>query len=145
MDLRERVKEVLRGTHLMSLATRDAEGLWVADVIFIYDDDLTLYWMSDPAARHSRAILKSEEAAGTITASAAGKVPNLGIQFAGHAEKIDGPRYDLAVKHYAKRGRPEPKEEDDVLEGDSWYKLTFTKLKLIDEENFGYDAQDIAL
>ena len=145
IDLRERVKTVLVNTHLMSLATVDEGGLWVADAIFIHDDSLNLYWMSSPAARHSRAILKHPQVAGTITASTRSKEPNFGIQFAGRAEKIDGPRHDLAVKHYAKRGRPAPGENEDVLQGGSWYKLVPMTLKLIDEANFGYDVQDVLL
>lgn len=143
MDLRERVKEVLAKTHLMSLATWDEDGVWVADVIFIYDDNFTFYWMSDPACRHSQAILKNGQVAGTITASADSNIPNFGIQFSGAAQKIEGPRYDLAVKHHTKRGRPAPAESDDVLHGDSWYQLTSTKLHLIDEANFGYQAQEV--
>ncbi|MDP2594190.1 MAG: pyridoxamine 5'-phosphate oxidase family protein [bacterium] len=143
MNLREQVKEVLANTHLMSLATSDENGAWATDVIFVYDDELNLYWMSDPDYRHSRAILKNNQVAGTITMSTKSKEPNFGIQFSGMAEKIGGSRYDLALKHYTKRGRSAPAESDDVLQGDSWYKLTPNKLCLIDEANFGYERQDI--
>ena len=34
-------------------------GIWVADVIFIHDDDLNVYWMSHPECRHSKAILET--------------------------------------------------------------------------------------
>src|SRR3989344_7265016 len=141
IDLRERVREVLVGTHLMSLATTDEGGVWVADVIFIYNDEFKLYWMSNPDARHAQAIVKDNQVAGTVTMSTKSKEPNFGIQFAGVAKKIGGSRHDLAVKHYAKRGRRTPAETDDVLGGDSWYELTLTKLRLIDEANFGYETQ----
>lgn len=143
MDLRKRVLEVLAGAHLMSLATQDEGGLWVADVIFVYEDDCTVYWMSDPATRHSRAILKNPKVAATITVSLKSQEPNLGIQFEGNARKIDGARYDLVVKHFEKRGRPAPAETDEVLDGNSWYSLTPSKIRLIDETNFGFDAQDV--
>ena len=133
--------EVLEKTHLMSLATRDAGGLWVADVVFIFDDDLNVYWMSSPQTRHLKAISENGEAAGTITFSTASKMPNLGIQFSGSAEKIDGPRYDLALKHMKKRSHPEPKETDDVPHGNSWYVLRPLKIDLIDEEHFGYEKK----
>ncbi|MSU74162.1 hypothetical protein EXS57_00080 [Candidatus Kaiserbacteria bacterium] len=145
MDIKNRILEILEKTHLMSLATKDAEGLWVSDVIFIFDEGLNLYWMSDPDVRHSKTIQANEEVAGTITASIHSKQPNLGIQFSGVAKKIDGPRYDLALKHLKKRGHLEPKEEDDVLQGDSWYQLTPTKIDLIDEENFGYEKRNLTL
>src|SRR6185436_11817663 len=118
---------------------------WAADVIFIHDDDLNIYWMSDPETRHSQAILQDERVAGTITASTKAGEKNLGIQFSGVAKKIDGPRYDLAKKHLQKRSHPEPKEEDDVLDGDSWYILTPSKIDLIDELNQGFEKKSLNL
>ena len=109
MDLKKLIKEILNQGHLMSLATRDDGGLWVSDVIYIFDDELNLYWMSDPEARHSMAILRNPEVAGTITISNKSKESNLGIQFFGVAEKIEGIRSDLAKKHLTKRGYSEPK------------------------------------
>ena len=95
--------------------------------------------------RHSQAILKNGQVAGTITASTESKVPNFGIQFSGMAGKCEGPRHDLVVMHYAKRGQPAPAEGEDVLKGRSWYQLTPTKIHLIDEANFGYEAQGVTL
>lgn len=145
MDIKARILEVLNRGHLMSLATQDGGGLWVADVVFIYDDDFNIYWMSDPEVRHLEAILKNGQVAGTITITNNGEKPELGIQFSGAAEKIGGTRYDLAKKHLVKRGHPEPKETDDVLEGDSWYILRPTRIDLIDAENYGWDKKSLDL
>lgn len=145
MDTRKRVLEILEKGHLMSLATVDEGGVWVADVIYVYDDALTLYWMSSPEVRHSYALLQNPQVAGTITVSNGAGEPNLGIQFSGRAEKIEGARHDLATKHLRKRGRPEPKETDDVLDGDSWYKLTPSKLELVDEEHLGFEKRTLEL
>lgn len=100
--------------------------------------------MSDPEVRHSQAILKNNQIAGTITVSSAGE-DNSGIQFSGKAEKIEGPRYDLAKKHYAKRKKPEPKETDDMLGEDSWYVLMPDKIELIYEKLFGFTKQKYQL
>lgn len=124
----------------MSLATIDDGGIWAADVIYVFDDDFNIYWISDPEARHSKAILKNPKVAGTITVSGAGE-DNLGIQFEGTAQKIEGERYDLARKHYAKRNKPAPSENEDVLERDSWYILKPAKIELICERLFGFDKQ----
>src|SRR3989338_4075070 len=138
MDIKSKILEVLSHGHLMSLATVDDGGPWVADVVYVYDEGFSIYWMSDPEVRHSKAILENAQVAGTITISNKSKEPNLGLQFTGKAEKIDGSRYDLAIKHRTKRGYPEPKETDDVLQSDSWYVLRPDKIELIDEENYGY-------
>lgn len=144
-DIRKRVLQVLEQSHLMSLGTVDSGGAWVADVIFIYDKELNIYWMSDPDCRHSQAILKNAKVAGSITSSNKSKESNLGVQLEGHAEKVEGSRFDLAKKHLLKRGHDIPSKSTDILEGDSWYKLAPTKIELIDEESFGYDKQELDL
>lgn len=143
-DIKELVKDVLSKGYLMSLGVVDQDGVWVSDVIYVYDDDLNIYWMSDPQTRHSQAIDKNNKVAGTITISGQGE-NNLGIQFEGLAEKIDVERYDLVKKHYKKRNKPEPKENDDVLDGDFWYVLKPNKIGLICEEQFGFERQDLNL
>jgi len=143
-DTRQLTKQVLEKSYLMSLATHDNGGVWVADVIYIHDEDLNIYWMSDPDVRHSQAILRNSKVAGTVTASGPGE-DNLGIQFEGFAEKINGPRYDLAKKHFRKRNKIEPRETDDVLQGDSWYVIHPRKIELIHEKLFGFDKQKLEL
>lgn len=53
----------------MSLAVQDNGGLWVSDVVYVFDDNFNIYWMSDPDVRHSKAILVNLQVAGTITVS----------------------------------------------------------------------------
>jgi uncharacterized protein YhbP (UPF0306 family) len=135
-DIQALIQEVLEKGYLMSLATHDDGGVWAAVVIY-FSDGLNIYWMSDPDVRHSKAILHNPKVAGAITASTKGE-KNLGLQFEGIAEKIEGVNYDLAKKYYAKKGKLEPKEDDDVLEGDSWYVIKPSKIQLIHEEHFGF-------
>lgn len=141
-DIKKLIKEVLEKGYLMSLATVDDEGVWVADVIYIFDDDFNIHWMSKPNRRHSLAIEKNPKVAGTITVSGQGE-DNMGIQFEGLAEKIEGQRYDLAVKHFFKRKKPMPKEKDNVLLGSLWYVLKPTKIELICEKLFGFEKQKL--
>lgn len=138
------IKEVLDTGYLMSLGTIDDGGVWVCDVIYIHDDDLNIYWISDPDARHSKAILKNNKISGTITVSGQGE-KNLGVQFEGTAGKIEVPRFDLAVKHYSKRKKPAPKEKDDVLQGDLWYILKPKRIELINEKLFGFKKETFEL
>lgn len=143
-DLKSLIKEVLDEGYLMSLATMDAGGVWVADLIYIHDDELYIYWMSSPEVRHSKAVHQNNKVAGTITISGKGQ-DNKGIQFEGIVEKIDGPRHDLTVKHYSKRHKPIPEEDEDVLEGDNWYMLKPTKIELIYEKLYGFKKQKLDL
>ncbi len=45
-DIKQLIKEVLERGYLMSLGTVDDGGVWVSDVIYVFDDDFTMYWMS---------------------------------------------------------------------------------------------------
>ncbi|OGZ65362.1 MAG: hypothetical protein A3C50_03405 [Candidatus Staskawiczbacteria bacterium RIFCSPHIGHO2_02_FULL_43_16] len=140
-DIKRLIKEVLEKGYLMSLGTVDEGGVWVSDVIYVFDDEFNLYWISDPDTRHSKAILRTSKVAGTITAVDRGD--ELGVQFEGTAQKIEGARYDLAKKHLAKRNNSEPKETDDVLQGDSWYGLKPVRIELIHKKFFGFEKQKL--
>ncbi len=143
-DIKKRIKEVLEKGYVMSLSTRDKNGVWCSDVIYIFDSDLNIYWFSDPEARHSKAIHKNKQVAGTITVSRLGE-NDLGIQFSGYAERLKGRRWDLCVKHLRKCCKIVPKKAIDVLQGDCWYALHPEKFGLIDEKNFGWDRQEVRL
>lgn len=143
IDLRARAKEVLAQTHVMTLAVHDEAGVWAADVIFVYDDELRLYWISDPDTRHSRAIEADGEAAATITASTKSKEPDFGLQLAGKVQRLSGPRPEPMAKHFGKRGRSLPEESENPFEGLAWYEFESHTIHLIDEANFGFGAQNV--
>lgn len=122
--------------------------MWVADVIFVYDDDFNFYWMSSPETRHSRAITESDAIAGTITKSTKSKEPNLGLQFEGTAEQLDGSQLHLIGKHTAKRQSLPAADEAGallLLGSNKWYAAHPSKLHLIDELNFGFDRQEVLI
>ena len=127
-NIKELITDVLDKGYLMSLATHDEGGVWVADVIYVFDEQLNIYWISDREVRHSEAILNNNKIAGTVAISGPGE-SNLGIQFEGIAEKIEGPRYDLAKKHYTKRLKPEPEETEESPARTSFFAKTANKLK----------------
>ena len=147
-NLRPLIREVLEKGYLMTLATHDAGGVWACDVIYIFDDNLNLYWISDPNARHSKAITEHPAVAGTITVSGQGD-DNLGIQFSGTARRLKGPNLRLMIRHFKKRKKVElPKSAKDVLnflEGDMWYELRPSHIELIYEKMFGFEKQRIDL
>ncbi len=145
MSIKDSIRDVLEKGYLISLGTVDDGGVWVSEVIYVNDDDLNIYWISDPNVRHSKAIVTNKKVAGTITVSNESKTPGLGIQIEGNAEKIEGARVDLLVKHFMKRGKIAPEKVADFLDGDSWYVLKPTKIQLIDEKNFGFKKQDFTL
>ncbi len=146
IDIKQRILEVLQAGHLMSLGTVDEQGVWVADLIYIFDDLLNLYWMSSPKTRHSAAVELNGKAACSITLSTNSKEDNLGIQCEGVATKLASLDFDIAKKHLMKRNLPVPAVSVDVLRpGASWYMLKLARIYLIDEKNFGFNRQKFEL
>ncbi|MFC1595261.1 hypothetical protein ACFL3E_02450 [Patescibacteria group bacterium] len=145
VNIRDRIVEVLEKGYLLSLGTSDSGGVWVADVIYVFDKKLNIYWMSNPTFRHSQAILEHCMVAGTITVSKSHE-DDLGIQLTGVAEQIKGVSFALIKQHLRKRGRKVPKRVIDILlEEYHWYRLTPIKIELIDEKNFGFSKQELCL
>lgn len=143
-DLKKLTLQILEQGYLMSLATVDESGPWVADVIYVFEDNFSLYWLSQEKTRHSQAILVNQKVAATITVSNKGGEDNVGLQLEGIAEKIDGNIFEMAVKHRAKRKKPTPKENEQFLdEGESWYKLTPKKIEIIYEPLWGFEKQSL--
>ncbi len=146
MDIRQRAREVLQQGYLMSLGTVDDVGVWVADVIYVFDDSLTLYWMSSPNTRHSKALELNGKAAGSITVSTTSGEGNLGLQFEGVASKLAELDFEIAKQYLIKRNLPVPDKPTDILRpGASWYMLKPSSLYLIDEKNFGFKRQEVEL
>lgn len=144
--IRQLIQSVLESGFLMSLATVDDGGVWVSDVIYVHDNDFIIYWISDVTTRHSKAILKNDRVAGTITVSNDPGEKIIGLQFEGMAEKIEGDIVEMAKKHRLKRGKPAPTREREVLEEDeSWYRLKPKKIELIYEPLWGFDKKTLEL
>ena len=136
-------KAVINDAYVMSLGTADENGAWVADVIYVSDDNFGLYWISMPNARHSRAIEWNNKVACTITASSTTNKERA-LQIEGTAERINGPLFEYEKKLEAKRGLPLPKVAGEILnKGHVWYALKPKKLELIHSELFGYERQSV--
>jgi uncharacterized protein YhbP (UPF0306 family) len=141
------VRAIIQDGYLMSLATVDDGGLWVSDVMYVADNDLTLYWISEDKVRHSRAIRINSNVAAAITTNQKG-YPSEGIQLSGIAEKVDGNIFEIEKKLFLKKAEPSPEKEGIVFEGKvgySWYKLTPRKIRLNSYKDFGYEKQDFVL
>ncbi len=143
-NIEQLIQEVLEKGHVMSLATVDSGGVWVSDVIYIFDENFNLYWTSSEHVRHSKALAENNQLAGSITVNSKGE-DNLGLQFAGMASRVEEDRYDLTIKHFAKRGKTAPPQGDESLKGKAWYMLTPNKIELINEKLFGFHKQKIEL
>jgi uncharacterized protein YhbP (UPF0306 family) len=146
-DIRERTIEVLEKGYLISLGTSDDIGVWVADMIYVFDDELSIYWMSTPQSRHSLAIEKKSMIAGTITVSQSPSDKDFGVQLCGEAEKI-GKRVKpiIIIKYLKKTNISDIKQIKKILrDGYDWYVLRPKFIELIDQTHFGNDRKRVEL
>lgn len=145
-DLKPLIIEILDATYLMSLGTTSGNSPWVADVIFVYDDDLNIYWLSKDSTRHSSNISINQKVAASITSSAKQGEDNKGLQIEGDAFKVDGLLPKMAIKHLAKRKKIGVDYKNILaIRNESWYMLKPTNIEVIYEPLFGYVKQKFIL
>lgn len=143
-DLKSLVREVLRDGFVMNLGVADAEGPWVAPVVYVVDDDFNLYWISVPECRHSQAIAQNPAVAASVIATH-DTDNERALQLTGTVAQLDGPLLDLEQRLQKKRGLPIPKFRGEILtDGYVWYKLTPDRFEIIYNTLFGYDRQAYA-
>lgn len=146
-DISSLVKQVLEEAYLMSLGTVDENGPWVSDLIFVHDDDFSLYWLSDETTRHSQAILKNPRVAGSITVSNRAGEPDFGVQFEGIAQKIDHDIPEISKSYRLKCKKPLLAVGEKLIKtsGISWYSVRPTSYELIHKTLFHFKKQKLNL
>ncbi len=85
--LTQRVAAFLDEHHVMSLATVGAQGPHAAN-LFYARDGFVLFWVSDPASRHSVELAADGRVAATIARDYADYASIRGLQVAGHAGRV---------------------------------------------------------
>jgi uncharacterized protein YhbP (UPF0306 family) len=73
--------------HVMSLATAGAQGPHAVN-LFYARDGFALFWVSDPASRHSLELLADGRVAATIARDYADFPPIRGLQLSGRARRV---------------------------------------------------------
>ncbi|MBI4257190.1 hypothetical protein HY626_04005 [Candidatus Uhrbacteria bacterium] len=143
-ELRQITKTVLERGFLMSLGIVDEQDPWVADVIYIFDEDLNLYWMSTTERRHSRAIDGGyDRVAAAIAVTQGSDQPDEGLQISGVAKRVDDPSVELLKQWMKKKGKDYTPDMGAVLEEHVWYQLIPDHIELIYQEKFGYNRQKV--
>jgi len=88
MTLKQQISDYLSTQRLMSVATF-GDYPWIANVYFVHDDDLSLYFVSKRTREHCIAIEKNPQVAVAIADSHQPlRPPQLGIQLSGMAQPV---------------------------------------------------------
>ena len=143
-ELTRLTQSVLERGYLASLGIVDEQGPWVADVIYIADEDFNLYWMSTTQRRHSRAIDDGHDrVAVAITVTQSADQPDEGLQISGVAKRVEHPSLELLKQWMRKKRKPLTSAIGAVLTDHVWYQITPDRIELIYQEKFGYDRQKV--
>ncbi|MHC4995432.1 MAG: pyridoxamine 5'-phosphate oxidase family protein [Planctomycetota bacterium] len=137
------IRKTLARSKTMGLATVDDKGApHAANVNFVADDQLNLYWLSKPDSAHSRHLAARPDIAGTAYPSY--RLPNRirGVQIHGRAEELPNDLFDTVWKIYAQKFPYAHAIKNRVRNEDRFYRLAPTWLRLIDNTiAFGFKAQ----
>jgi len=87
VELRSQALKYLETHNTLTLATVGPEGPWAA-ALFYVNDAFSLYWLSDPHARHSQNIARNAHVAVTINEDYRDWRLVQGLQMEGTAEQI---------------------------------------------------------
>ena len=128
IDVEKIIRQYITKTVHMSLATVSVDKPWVCEVHFAYDDDLNLYWRSNPARRHSVDLESNANVAGNIVATYDLETGCGGaIYFEGTAQRLNSEEeVKKAFPVFAKCLNKTEEIIDDALsgKGNVFYKVT---------------------
>lgn len=104
-NLRNLVKKCMDSTQYCSLATTSRTGVSVCPVVFSYDSDFDLYFVSSPKSEHMKNILKDSRVAVAVYRTYQKlKSEKIGMQLKGKATLLKkGAEIETAYKVYFDR------------------------------------------
>ncbi len=125
----------------LSLATVDRHGRpHAANVYFVADDDLRLYFLSRPESDHSIHVAERSLVAGTIDAAAAPDRIH-GVQLRGRCAPCTADRFDIHWAQFVQRF-PWAERHAEEARSQSFYRVDPTWLRWIDNRvRFGFKVE----
>lgn len=137
------IRKTLGRSKTLGLATVGEDGhVHAANVNFVSDDDLNLYWLSKPESMHSAQLSFNPNVA--ATAYPHFRLPNRirGVQVRGHACEMKAEEFDTTWKLYRAKFPYAAAFKNRVQNEDRFYRLSSNWLRLIDNTvAFGFKAE----
>jgi pyridoxine/pyridoxamine 5'-phosphate oxidase len=100
------VREIVDGNRYFVLGTADPAGKpWTSPIWYAHAGYREFFWVSDPAARHSRNIAARPEVSIVIFDSSLPPGAARAVYISGAAEALTGPEVDRSIEVYARRSR----------------------------------------
>ena len=136
------LRRFLLAQNTMSLATIDDAGRpHAANVYFAPDNELNLYFVSDPRSLHSRCMASDPHVAGTVYAPVKMWQQIRGVQFHGACTMIDPGEYAIVWKIYLDKF-PHIHEVESLMRSQQFYRIRANWFRYIDNAiHFGHKVE----
>ncbi len=141
-DLHTQIKELFAEVGTLSLATVDDGGKpYAANVNFAADDDLNLYFLSNPASVHSQHVTRDGQVAGTAYPPFEIAAEIRGVQFRGICETIPPNEFKKTWELFVER-HPYAKAFEERARSEQFYRIKVCWIRLIDNRvSFGHKQE----
>ncbi len=139
-DWRSKIADFFALRVSMTVATTSPHGApRAADVYFVSDENLNLYFYSDPASRHGRNIPRDSRVAATVRYESMDWHEIKGVQIEGTAARVDDPAEREKAWRLMCEKFPFYESFTDVVAHLEMYRITPQRIRWIDNsQSFGY-------
>lgn len=149
-ELRLEITELLQGCQTLTLATLTAPAdhsaivePWAAELFFVSDVHLALYFISSPDSRHSRDLLQNPRVAATMSIHVSDWLCAKGLQISGQAAEVPESQRAAVLALYLQKSpqlqalylQPANAAEEAIRErliGSRFYAIRPSWIRLID-------------
>ncbi|MEX2672626.1 MAG: pyridoxamine 5'-phosphate oxidase family protein [Phycisphaeraceae bacterium] len=138
----EQLRRLLEQATTLSLATVDAaDQPHAANVNFVGDEQLNLYWLSSPDSAHSQHLAGHPRVAATAYPPFADPAEIRGVQLHGHAVLVSADRFELLWTRFCEKF-PYATGMEERARSQRFYQLTPHWARLIDNSvRFGFKQE----
>lgn len=140
--LTDQLASLLKSISTLSLATVDRQGQpHAANLYFAPDEELNLYFVSDPASTHSQHVIERPAVAATLYAPVKMWQQIRGVQLHGRCDKVEFKRWDVVWQIYLRKF-PHIVDVQELVRSQQFYRISPQWYRLIDNTvKFGYKVE----
>ena len=132
-ELQKYILDYLEKNRRMTIATSENNVPWASTVMFAYDSDFNLYFISVPDSRKTKNIATNPKVSVAINEYVYKKGFTIGLQIEGKAIMLNKEKDKQELEIYRQRFD----WADDFLHDHELYKITPEKIYYLDDEKFG--------